>query len=295
MFWNNNFSLQLRWAAFRGVKSVLIAWNRGLGDIPLGLYALIERLRAALPEAELTFLVREGLDEGMSMLPNVKILSVPFWKRGAPYHVGSTLQRLKVEERRYDWVIEWPNPTRWLRDQLGKVTPRLTWNPANDDLWRRFDLREELTYIGIQPLAETAHGPWRNWPAQRWRELIALLEKRGNVRLLLFGHGREPLLRSPIVQDLRGKTSLFELLSIIQQRCQTLILPDSGILSLLYYLDVSVPLRIISLWADPTQGVLKQNVASPNPQLSHQPLIGANRDLMKISALEVLEEISCVK
>ena len=289
--WWNGFDLQLRWAALRGVGSVLVAWNRGLGDIALGLYPLVERIREALPTAEITFLVREGLCDGMSMVAGVKVIGAP-WKRNEPYHVGATLERLGLDERRYDWVIAWPNPTRWLGDQRGKIVPRLVWNPAHDALWRRFGLEERYTYIGIQPVAETNYGLWRNWPLERWQELIALLEKRGDVRLLLFGYGQEPLFKSPIIQDLRGKTSLFELLSIAQYLCRALVLPDSGILSMLYYLDVRVPMRLISLWADTNQGILKQNVASPNPLLVHKPLVGGLRNLGTISAEEVVRALS---
>jgi ADP-heptose:LPS heptosyltransferase len=91
--------------------------------------------------------------------------------------------------------------------------------------------------------------------------------------------------------DLRGKTSLFELLSIIKNRCRYLIAPDSGILSMVYYLDTAFPLQIISLWADPKHGILKQNVASPNPLLIHRPLIGAHRDLSTVSADDVLNHL----
>jgi UDP-N-acetylglucosamine pyrophosphorylase len=89
--------------------------------------------------------------------------------------------------------------------------------------------------------------------------------------------------------DLRGKTTLFELLSIIQHRCSALVLPDSGILSMAYYLDVSFPIRVVSLWADPRHGILKQNVSSPNPQLVHIPLVGEHRDLSTVSADQVVE------
>ena len=95
--------------------------------------------------------------------------------------------------------------------------------------------------------------------------------------------------------DLRGRTSLFDLLSIVKNRCRAVILPDSGLLAMIYYLDESFPIEVISLWADPYQGVLKQNVASPNPQLVHRPLIGLLKDLSTLTADTVMREAFHVK
>src|SRR6185295_85660 len=85
------------------------------------------------------------------------------------------------------------------------------------------------------------------------------------------------------------KTTLFQLLSIVKNRCKAAILPDSGILSMIYYLDTAFPIQIVSLWADPDHGILKQGVPSPNPELKHFPLIGENRDLSSLSMQKVLD------
>jgi hypothetical protein len=44
----NEFERILARASARGARRCLVYWNRGLGDIPLGLYALFERVREAL-------------------------------------------------------------------------------------------------------------------------------------------------------------------------------------------------------------------------------------------------------
>ena len=82
-----------------------------------------------------------------------------------------------------------------------------------------------------------------------------------------------------------------QMLSIIKNCCSHLVVPDSGVLSLTYFIDQSFPLTIVSLWADPLQGVLKQNVASPNPLLVHHPLIAKDGDLKNVSVEQVLEYI----
>lgn len=291
MFWPNSFDWHLQWARFRKVRSILIAWNRGLGDIPLGLYLLRERVHEVLPEAEITFLVREDLCEGMTLLAGARVIGVPFWRRGEPYHVKETLHRLGISEKWFEWILAWPDPTRWCRRQLGVTQPRLVWSRAYDSLWQRFGLSNDFIYFGVQLNAETAHGPWRSWPLNHWRELVYRLEQKGNIRILLLGQSLSPNIESPIVYDLRRQMSLFELLAIAQHKCRSLLLPDSGILSILYYLDVCTPMRIVSFWAD-KQGVLKQSVPSPNPALIHIPLIGARYDLSTVSVDEVMSALS---
>jgi hypothetical protein len=81
------------------------------------------------------------------------------------------------------------------------------------------------------------------------------------------------------------------MLSAIRNRCSVLVAPDSGVLTMAYYLDVDDPITIVSLWADPRQGILKQGVASPNPRLRHVPLRGEGEDVSKIPVDDVYREV----
>jgi ADP-heptose:LPS heptosyltransferase len=274
-FLPNPLDWKLKWARRRKAEKVLLCWNRGLGDIPLGVAAIIHRIREYLPEAKITVLTRENLRDGFALLPGIEVLVDPTWKRGS---------QCKAALHGFDLVIQKPSPSEWCRWQWKSFTPRLKWTATHE---RPFDLPEGFTYIGVQAVAETNYGLWRNWPIERWHQLFAMLEKRPNVRILLFGFGDEPKFSHPNVIDLRGKTSLYELLSIIKNRCTAVILPDSGILAMTYYLDVAFPIRVISLFADPHHGILKQGVPSPNPLLRHTSLVGADRDLSTISAQQV--------
>ena len=103
--------------------------------------------------------------------------------------------------------------------------------------------------------------------------------------MLLFGFKAVPPIEGEGVIDLRGKTTLREMLALVKRRCTHLVLPDSGPLAMVYYLDAAFPLKIISLWADPRHGVLKQKVDSPNPLLQHIPLISPKK--RNLSALSV--------
>lgn len=286
---------RLDWILKRGqkkrCKNVLVCWNRGLGDIALGVAAIIHRIRQFLPECAIRILTRENLKDGFSLLDGIDVIADPSWKRGTAYNWKQSLQSLGIDPKRFDLVIAKPSPTDWCRWQRKTFTPRLKWNREYDRLVDAFDLPPEFTYIGVQVEAETGYGFWRNWPQERWQELFDLLEKKGNVRVLLFGYGAQQSFSHPMIIDLRGKTSLFQLLSIIKNRCTAMILPDSGILSMTYYLDVSFPIRLVTLWGDPNHGILKQGVNSPNSQLIHIPLIGERRDLSSVSATRVLESL----
>jgi hypothetical protein len=58
-----------------------------------------------------------------------------------------------------------------------------------------------------------------------------------------------------------------------------------------YYLNSPFKLNVVSLWADPKQGVLKQQVQSPNPLLQHIPLIAKHKDICNISVKQVIKTL----
>lgn len=291
-FQPNHLDALLEKAKEKGQKRFLLGWNRGLGDIALGLYAINYRIRSYIPNAKITYLIRPNLTDGFSLLEDVEVIPAPEWARGKNYDFLSTLKELQIDHRRFDVLIEKPDPTYWVQWQRGTLTPRLKWDPANDDLVNEFSLSKEYTYIGCQPIAETNYGLWRNWPIKRYEELFERLDEKKNMRMILFGFDPNPKFSHECIIDLRGQTSLFQLISIIKNRLSAFIGLDSGVLSMAYYLDEVFPLRVISLWADPNHGILKQNVASPNPQLDHIPLISEHRDLSSLSVDEVWRHLS---
>ncbi|MBU6446996.1 MAG: UTP--glucose-1-phosphate uridylyltransferase, partial [Verrucomicrobia bacterium] len=201
----------------------------------------------------------------------------PRWKRGDAYAIDPAIKR------GYDLVIERPSPTDWVTWQRGTLIPKLKWDKKHDLLYERFQLPPNC--IGVQISAEIGFSSWRNWPHEKWQELFDRCTDRP---ILLFGVDTTVPFTHPNLIDLRGKTTLFELLSIIQHRVSTLILPDSGIASMVYYLNESFPIRLITFWADPMHGILKQNVPSPNPQLSHRPLIAQNKNLSTLTVDAVM-------
>lgn len=289
----NEFDKLLEDAAQDNAKKFLIVWNRGLGDIPLGLYALIVRVRTFIPDAAITFITRKELGPAFALLEYTKAITVPWWERGKQISIGKTIKELNLPGT-YDILIKNVNPTKWLSWQTGKITPKLRWDNEHDNLWRRFSLDPGLFYIGAHINTETEqfYGYRKDWPVENWKMLFDRLCERPDIRLILFGLKKTDGFNHPSILDLREETGLLEMLSIIKNRCRIVIAPDGGILSLAYYLDVQFPITIVSLWSDPNQGVLKQAVASPNKSLKHVPLIGRDNDISAIRVEDVLNAIA---
>jgi len=282
----NPFDRLVKKAASENQNRFLVVWNRGLGDIPLGLYALVYRIRSFIPNASITFLTRPDLTSAFEMLENVHILSCPQWKRGKPIDVAESLANHQLTPDVFDVILEKPDPTKWFRWQLGTLTPKLQWQDKWDALSEKYDLKNGETYIGVHVDTETGgyYGYEKNWPLSHWQELFKRIHENRQGRVILFGLNKDPAFLMDNIIDLRGDTSVFDMLSVIKNYCQYLVVPDSGVLSIAYYVASDFPVRVVSLWADPRQGVLRQKVASPNKQFQHIPLIGENDCVANISS-----------
>lgn len=281
----NPFDKLLRQMASENKSRFLVIWNRGLGDIPLGLYALTHRVKMFIPHASITFLTRPDLADAFTMLEGVQVLVGSKWKRGAECNIEEALEEHQLSMNMFDVVLEKPDPTKWFKWQLGTLTPKLNWHEKWDGLIDKYELDPNETYIGAHVQTETGvyYGYEKNWDLPSWRNLFNRISAEKKGKVLLFGMKNEPAFLMDDVIDLRGKTTLFEMLSLIKNRCRYLVAPDSGVLSIAYYVNADYPIRVVSLWADPRQGVLRQKVASPNPQFEHTPLIGKNDNVANIT------------
>lgn len=266
-----------------GHKTFLIYWNRGLGDIPLGLYALVHRIRASISDATITFLTRANLHDGFVLMGGVEIIVEPDLKRGDQVDIYSL-----IDTSKFDVVIEKADPTYWVSWQLGTLTPLLRWQNQWNDLCQKYHLDPEKRYVGAHVQTETNqyYETCKNWPLASWKKLFKIC-KASELNVLLFGYYKDPTFDAENVIDLRGETPLFDLLSIIKNYCEAMIAPDSGVSSMVYFLDVDFPIKHISLWSKPNRGILKQNVPSPNSLLEHIPIIGEKYDISTIQPEEV--------
>ncbi len=268
----------LKRAAKQGSRTILIPWNRGMGDIALGLYAIVHRIKSYLPDARITFLTRQDLAEPFQLLSGVDVVVDPTMKRGSPF---------SVSKESYDLVLDNADPSYWVAWQRGTLVPKMEWDRSWDQLHTRFNLPEGC--LGAHVNCETNYYFERNWPQEAWQKLFDSVEQP----IVLFGLKKEPTFTHKNLFDLRGETSPLEILSIIKNRCTALIAPDSGVLGLTYFLNTPFPIKVVSLWADPNHGVLKQNVPSPNPLLEHRPVISSDRKNAALISPEKVREALC--
>jgi ADP-heptose:LPS heptosyltransferase len=269
---------------------VLVFWNRGLGDVVLALVPLFERIRQRVPGARITVLTRAELDEPFRLAGADEIRVIPGLERNARITVQEVGAAIGREPERFGAVLLELDPTRWLRGERDRFPPRLRWNEAWDALaTAAVPEAPGRRLIGAHVSAETGgyYSYVKDWPAERWCELVRRFAGDDAVRWVLFGHRREPPLDLPNVTDLRGRTGFLEIMAIVKNRCRALVGPDSGILNTAYYVDAASPLVLVSLWSDPRQGILRQGSPSPNPLLVHVPIVGRDEDVRNIGVDEV--------
>lgn len=282
----NDFERAMRRAGNCDKPRVLLYWNRGLGDIALGLCALLAGIRGHLPAARISVITRSDLHQAFAMTTVDEILVWPGLERGNPEGFVQSCAALGIAPGDFDIVFDRPDPTAWIAKDLGRFVPRLRWPAEWDALADHFDaIANERPVIVAHVSSETGqfYGYVKDWPSERWNELFLRLGNRHAVQWVLVGHAQPQPFDRPDILDLRGRTSLPQVLSILRNRTQLLVAVDSGILSLVYYLEQQFPLEVVSLWSDPRQGILKQAVASPNMLLRHCPLVGEGEDVRRLS------------
>jgi len=275
----------------------VFGWNRGLGDIALGLVPLFARIRARITGSRIVLVTRPDLAQMAGLAGVDDVVVVTGLVRDAPFDPLQAAKTHGIVFRGQPTVFADPDPTRWLDGRRAAYAPRLTWNSALDACADRLVVPAQgRIVIGAHVNSETAqyYGYVKDWPAESWRALLARFPAARGVHWLLFGNAASPQFSFPNVTDMRGATSMHELLALVRRHCRVLVAPDSGILTAVYYLDQATPLDVVSLWSDPRQGILKQGCASPNPALRHRPLHGCDDDVRNLTVTDVETALAAV-
>jgi hypothetical protein len=267
-------------------------WNRGLGDIALGLVPMFERAGERVPGAAIEVVTRADLDEPFRLTTASRVHVVPGLERTERIGAGTACARLASDPREGAVAIDSPDPTRWLAAAGARAAPpRFRWNPVFDTLASRLvDPTDARPWIAAHVSTETAaHYRYvKDWSPDAWRELFRKAARHHDLQFVLLGLAAEPAFPEPNVLDLRGRTGFLEMLALIRTRCAALVAPDGGVLNAIYFLDSEAPLTVVSLWSDPQQGLLKARAPSPNPRLVHVPLVGAGNDVRAVPPDDVL-------
>lgn len=265
---------------------ILFFWNRGLGDIPLELFILKKKLLEKCPNASLEVVTRKDLAEGFLLLGQIKVHTSPLLIRHQKENHSAILEALNLDPKNYDLILKELDPAYWFKKERGTYIPKLQWSQTLPPVFLEKNTKP-LAFLHLN--SETTYGFEKNLNDPFWEKIIHALKEKGYTTVALGGKIRKESPQCSI--DLRGKTTLKELVSLILHHPGVFIGPDSGILNILYYLDIKHPLYLISYWANTDVGILRQKVDSPNPYLVHHPIIAPNLDLSKLSAEDILQWI----
>lgn len=286
------FERALARAAHERRDRIVFYWNRGLGDIALGLVPMFARAAKRLPGAAIEVVTRADLEEPFRLTRATRIHVVPGLERAEGIGAATACARLPVDPREGAVAIDAPDPTRWLAAAGRRAPPpRFEWRDGFDSLAVPFvDADDPRPWIAVHVSTETArHYRYvKDWPADRWRELFRATARAHDVRFVLLGLRADPAFAEPNIIDLRGRTAFLPMLALVKARCTALVAPDGGVLNAAYFLDADFPVTVVSLWSDPGQGILKARAPSPNPRLLHVPLVGAGHDVRAIPHSDVL-------
>jgi ADP-heptose:LPS heptosyltransferase len=283
-------------------RNFLIAWIKGLGDIPLRLCGFSHYIKSHIPEVQISYITRPGLEEALSLMEDVpQVIVVPSWRRGDSKQGLPTLQAIEeyLEEigRRQEFEVLIPqvNRGRWRRNQIGRYVPRLQWKEEYDNYGRQLRQKTRGARVVAIHLEAGTQKFYRvpvtkDWDRKNWLEVLREILVIPDTVIFLLGAEKTGItLESDRIVDLRGDTSVIQALSLILAS-DLFLAPDSGLLNLVYYLGTEKPLKVISLWGQ-IAGCLQQAVPSPNPRLQHFPIIGKDHWVNNIIPEAVMAQV----
>jgi len=290
-----SFDRALARAAQEPYPSFLFCWNRGMGDIALKLVPQVALIRQRSSGAWISVITRDDLKSAFELTDVDEVFVLPGLERGVRIVPASACTAVGIDRIAFRYVIGDRVSTRLARTEVREVPRTLSWNPDWDPLaTRHLKPFPHKTLIAVHVHTETTryYGYVKDWSAAAWQDLFSRFRETDGVQWVLLGHKASPRYEGTNIIDLRGRTTLPELFSLIKNRCRVLIAPDSGVLTMVYCLGASFPIDLISLWSDPRQGILKYGGTSPNRLLRHVELIGPNDDVRNLPVARVAAEVS---
>jgi lipopolysaccharide heptosyltransferase II len=160
---------------------------------------------------------------------------------------------MKEDEHEVDRYLDLMEPLDVRRVNLSSARPVVHLNDSDREFARAFCRREGLesgVIIGVQP-GTSPTMRWKQWPAERYRELIErLISSRPGCRVVLFGSAVEEAMTrtmarglGPDVLVVAGKTSVKQVAALIEG-CDLLVCNDSGLM----HVAVAVGTPVVAIY-----------------------------------------------
>lgn len=259
-----DLDLMLKKAKSRGAKRFVTAWLRGLGDTSMILSESVKYIIKEIPGAEITLLLRPGIEEPAKWIEGVKeIITISEWNRDqtinslwglafpTPWEIKRTVSKINLKEK-FDMILPYPLGKWWFKD-TAQLRPSLQWTPKEEKFGRSFiehvfpENRKFVITINTFTGTEAYYQYNRDWGFSKFKSLIIrILNSILEARVILVDKERIwEYPASEIVFDARGKFSITESISIIANS-DLFICLDTGPANLVYFLE-GISLNIIAL------------------------------------------------
>jgi ADP-heptose:LPS heptosyltransferase len=295
----------------RGARRFATAWVRGLGDVPFIVGEFVRYVRNRIPDAEVSVLVRPGLEQACRWIEGVRrVVVVEDWTReqtlssrwGLAFPPPWEIQRALAARnliRECDAILPYPLGRWYDRDPLVR-RPRLVWTEAERAFGRTFLDRVFPTPNRFVIALDTQIGTSRyydfnkEWGAARFAVLItSLLRAIPECRLVLVDARKTGAAPGDTrVHDARGTLSVAQSMSVIAN-ADLFIGLDAGPANLIYFLDGIAMDLIVLLGRTDCFTPLRYPPASANVRLT--TVVGPGQDILAIRPEAVLEAVQWMR
>src|SRR4029453_11600982 len=183
----------VRRAAAGPRRVFLFFWNRGLGDIALGLVPVFARVRRDVPGARIIVVTRPELKEPFALTDADAVVTIAGLARGERVTLADLRAIAGLELDRCAAVFADPDVNRWLRGRRREFPPLLRFDPAWDAFADRLaPAAAGEVYVGAHVSAETRqyYSYAKDWEPDSWRRLMASFDDAPGGRWILFGESR---------------------------------------------------------------------------------------------------------
>jgi len=289
----------------RGARRLATAWIRGLGDVAYIVGEFVRYVARRVPGAELTLLVRPGLEEAARWIEGApRVVPVPEWPRERtlrsvwglafppPWEIRRALARRGLAA---DAVVPYPLG-RWYAREFDRLRPALGWSAAERDFGPRFldaAFPERPRFVvAMNTHVGTAryYDFDKEWGAANFAALIrGLLARIPEARIVLVD--AEPvdgLPADPRIVDARGRLSVAESVAVIAA-ADCFVGLDAGPVNLVYFLrDVQLEIVVV-LGRRACFAPLRWPAPSPGVRLT--ALVGEREDVRTVSPARVLAAV----
>ena len=294
----------------RGARRVATAWIRGLGDVASILNEFVRYVGERLPGAEVTLLVRPGLEDACRWIDGVhRVAPVGEWSRELtlhspwglafppPWEIRRAARRLGIE---IDAVIPYPLGM-WYDREPERRRPFLRASAAERRFGRDFvdaAFPERPRFL-ITLNAHIGTGAFydfdREWGIDRFATLAGLiLAEVPESRLILVDAEQMPgLPADPRIVDARGRLTVSQSVAVIAAS-DLFVGLDAAAANLVYFLDdVSLDLVVLLLPSRTSFFMpLRRPPASPGVRLT--PIVAGGEDLWTITPEMVLKAVRTI-